>query len=315
MRWFILIYLWTKKRCLVLIFVLTFLVIAFSCTNSLAAGNTGNIKQGMSGSNVLQLQKDLKSLGYLNAKPTGFFGESTKTAVLSFQKKYKIPATGVAGPLTLTHINTLLKRSSTPGNQKKSIKIVIDAGHGGIDPGAKKGNVVEKEVTLDISKMLRSYLEEKNYDTIMTRTKDVSLYKQSSRGGTIQLRDLNARVKLINNSSAKIFVSIHVNSLPENPSQSGSIVFYNSRSTKSKALALSIQKSLNNMTVNGRQRHRNGIQKANFYVLKNANIPGVLVETAFVTNKTERNLLSEKSFRDKVARAILAGIENSDVAG
>ncbi|MCX8129879.1 MAG: N-acetylmuramoyl-L-alanine amidase [Clostridia bacterium] len=305
----------SRRRILPLVFLLAFLFMITPYQTVLGAGSSDLLKQGMSGSKVLQLQKDLKSLGFFNSSLTGYFGEATESAVISFQKKHKISPTGNAGTITLNRINTLLKRTNTSSQQSKSgIKIVIDAGHGGRDPGTSKGSVVEKEVNLDISKMLESYLENKNYDALMTRSRDISLYKLSSLRGPIEKRELDARVNIIGKSKARLFVSVHVNSLPKNPAMKGSIVFYNSKSSKSKALALSIQKELNNLKVNGKQRPRNSIRTANFYILKNSSIPGVLVETAFITNKEERKLLTQKSFREKIAKAIMNGIENSGLA-
>ncbi len=264
------------------------------------------LKEGMSGEKVLQLQKNLKSLGYFSAPLTGYFGSATKSAVINFQKKYKISPTGNFGPLTSSKLNSLLRSPKA--------KVVLDAGHGGIDPGALKNGVVEKEVNLYIAKLVRDQLVSKNYSVVMTRSTDNLLTNTSSKNYDPSIRDLDNRVKVFSSSNANFFVSIHVNSLPHNPSKSGSIVFYNPNSSKSKTLALSIQKSLNNMVVNGKQRSKNSTQSGNFYILKKANIPGVLVETAFITNSTENKLLKQKEFRSNIASAIVQGIEASGLS-
>ena len=119
---------------------------------------------------------------------------------------------------------------------------------------------------------------------------------------------MNARANIINESGAVLFVSIHADSLPDSPSTSGSVVYYNDKYPKSGELAQNIQKALNSVTA--RQSHI--CQKADYYILRNSNVPGVLVETAFITNSRERQLLSTDSFRDKLAKAILEGIENTN---
>ncbi|RCX21037.1 N-acetylmuramoyl-L-alanine amidase CwlD [Anaerobacterium chartisolvens] len=286
------------------IFICIFLILVTAII-ALASPRADVLKKGMDGAQVLQLQKDLKLLGFFDVDPTGYFGDITEASVIKFQKKYNIITTGKAGPITLSQIEKLKKKN------KPLAKIVIDPGHGGIDEGASKGGVVEKEVTLDISKRLQERLLLSNYEVVMTRETDKSLDSLCSKNYPREKKDLDARVSIINSSKAKLFVSVHINSLPEDPGISGSIVFYNSRSRESKALASSIQKALNAIDVNGKKRRQNDIQSANFYVLKHSDIPGVLVETAFVTNSSERSLLKQEQFRENLAKAIMEGITRS----
>jgi N-acetylmuramoyl-L-alanine amidase len=188
--------------------------------------------------------------------------------------------------------------------------IAIDPGHGGTDSGASKGKVVESEITLDIAKKLKSYMENKSYDVVMTRSSDISLYTLSSIEGTNQRKELDARSNIINNSGASVFVSIHVNSYPEFPKMSGSIIYYNPYMPQAKELSDSIQKQLNSITVKNFKRRKEVPQKADFYILMNSHIPGVLIETAFLTNTTERKLLMQNEFRLQIAKAIANGIDN-----
>ena len=88
---------------------------------------------------------------------------------------------------------------------------------------------------------------------------------------------MNARANIINESGAVLFVSIHADSLPDSPSTSGSVVYYNDKYPKSGELAKNIQKALNSVTA--RQSH--DCQKADYYILRNSNVPGVLIETAY----------------------------------
>lgn len=206
-----------------------------------------------------------------------------------------------------------MKNEPSPSIQNNSlpeqtIAIMIDPGHGGIDTGADKGHIIESEVTLDISRKLKTYLEEKTYIVGMTRNSDVSLYQLSGISGTLQKRELDARVNIINESGAKIFVSIHVNSYPEYPDMSGSIVYYNPGISQSRELSGCIQKNLNSLIFTNFKRDTHDPQEADFYLLENADIPGVLVETAFITNSTDHKLLSQDEFRSRIAKAIADGI-------
>lgn len=187
-------------------------------------------------------------------------------------------------------------------------EIIVDPGHGGVDEGTVYGSLKEKDITLSISKKLVGYLDSSGYRGILTRNKDTSLYK-TSRGGTVERKDLEARVGIINDSRAKLFVSIHVNSNPDS-SANGSIVYYNNSVKGSKELAQSIQKSLNTVKAGSRGRTSHSSETANYYVLRNSDVTGVLVETAFISNATERNLLKTESFKSDIAKSISNGIKN-----
>lgn len=200
--------------------------------------------------------------------------------------------------------------SSDNTNATNVYKIMIDPGHGGKDSGAEKGHVVESKVTLDISKKLKSCLEDKSYEVELTRVSDTSLYMLSNIEGTMQKKELDARTNIINNSKAKIFISIHVNSYPEYPNMSGSIVYFNPSIPESRKLANFIQEQLNGISIINIKRDSHNSQEADFYMLKNSTIPGVLVETGFITNKSDRRLLTLDSFKSQIAKAITDGIEN-----
>lgn len=187
--------------------------------------------------------------------------------------------------------------------------IVIDPGHGGIDGGTVKDGVLEKEINLDISKKLKSILEQKGYTIIMTRDEDVSLEHLDKSSQSRHIRDLNARVSIINNSNAQLFISIHVNCNLKRPSTDGAIVFYNNKFEQNKTLAYYIQKVLNNMEVNGKKRTIHNPVQAKYFVLDNSNIPGVIAETAFISNKYEKQELIKDTFREEIAKAIALGVD------
>lgn len=191
----------------------------------------------------------------------------------------------------------------------KSGIIVIDPGHGGIDGGTVKGGVLEKDINLDIGKKLKCILEQKGFTVIMTREEDVSLETLDNSNKNRHVRDLSARTNIINRSNAQLFVSIHVNCNLKKPSTEGAIVFYNIKYEQNKTLAYFVQRSLNSLEINGRKRTIHDPVQAKYYVLTNSNVPGVLVETAFISNRAERQELTKETFRENTANAILQGIE------
>ncbi len=270
----------------------------FMCKPLLSKGNKNN--------EVKSLQSDLLKLGFMDQEPTGFFGSITENAVLGFQKKYLKYASGKADLLTYLKIDTLLSKL-------KNTRIIIDPGHGGIDAGTSKGSIVESQTNLDMSKLLNNYLTECGCNSSLTRSKDISLDSLSRGSGTRQLRDLSARVNIINTSKAAFFVSIHVNSAPDVPSNTGSIVYYDNKLPESKILAQNIQKALNSITINDFKRKSHDPQTGDYYILRNSNIPGVLVETAYITNSEERRLLATSEYKRKIVKAILSGIRETSL--
>jgi len=202
--------------------------------------------------------------------------------------------------------------ASTPANlftDPKSGIIVIDAGHGGIDGGTNKDGILEKEVNLALAIKLKNNLEQKSYKVVMTREKDVSLDGLSDLDTSRHLRDLHARADIINSSNAQLFISIHVNCNFNKPVTDGSIVFYSDRFSQNRELAYSVQRALNNMFVNGRKRTVHDPQKGEFFILKYSEIPGVIVETAFISNEEERKLLLREEFQEQLSTAIGEGVE------
>lgn len=194
-------------------------------------------------------------------------------------------------------------------NDPKSGIIVIDPGHGGIDGGTNIDGILEKEANLVISKIIKEYLVKKGYKVIMTREEDISLDKFDTSSISRQKRDLNARVNIINNSNAQFFLSIHVNCNLKRPRTDGAIVFYNKNFQQNKELAYCIQRSLNGILINGNKRTIHDPQLGEYFILNYSEIPGVIVETAFISNIEERKLLKKFEFRDQIALSVAEGVE------
>lgn len=181
--------------------------------------------------------------------------------------------------------------------------VVIDAGHGGVDPGAvSKTKVLEKDITLAVSKILKNYVQQGGGKAIMVREDDRDL--GTSEGLLKRKReDLAQRLQLALDSQADLYLSIHVNSYP-NEKLTGPQVFYYSDSPESKILAQSIQKSLNEI-VNGKR-----VAKGNkeLFILKKARQASVTIELGFLSNQVEEELLQDSQYQQKMAWAIYRGL-------
>lgn len=188
--------------------------------------------------------------------------------------------------------------------------IAVDPGHGGIDWGATVKGVKEKNINLSIGLKLRKYLDS-NYSVIMTRKDDINLANFcKDRRVKSSAKALYQRCTIFKRSAADLFISLHVDSCTNRPWESGSVVYYNAKMPKSKDLALSIQKQLNSIVVNGKKRAFREIKTGDYYLLENNSIPGVIIETGYLTNSTERNNLVKDSFQEAIAKAIYTGINN-----
>ncbi|MDO5388195.1 MAG: N-acetylmuramoyl-L-alanine amidase [Clostridia bacterium] len=177
--------------------------------------------------------------------------------------------------------------------------IVIDAGHGGFDPGkVASDGVTEKTINLAIAGKLCGFLEQGGAVIRTTRADDTSL-SENKRG------DLKSRAEIANTSKADLFVSIHQNSFPKG-SVKGAQVFYYKGSEEGKRLASFIQSRLKEVVDIDNER----VAKANesYYVLKQIEIPAVIVECGFLSNSTEHDKLMSEEYQEKLAWAVYMGI-------
>lgn len=177
--------------------------------------------------------------------------------------------------------------------------IVVDAGHGGFDPGkVASDGVTEKTINLAIAGKLCGFLEQGGAVIRTTRVEDSSL-SENKRA------DLRNRAEIANNSNADLFVSIHQNSFPKS-NVKGAQVFYYKGSEEGKRLAYLIQNRLKEVVDIDNQR----IAKANesYYVLKQIKIPSVIVECGFLSNGVEHDKLMSTEYQEKLAWAIYMGI-------
>ena len=186
--------------------------------------------------------------------------------------------------------------------------VVIDPGHGGSDPGTNGNGIVEKDKVLEIAKVINGYFEgEDDIKVYFTRLADsVSGMTAGSSGVKNSQMSLPARYNFANEIDADLFVSIHLNSF--GTSANGTETFYSAKNTSknewgvtSKDLATRMQKAVQSVI----GRYNRGVKvNSNLAVLTHTNMPAVLVEAAFVSNKTDAAILKNSDKIDELAQAI-----------
>lgn len=190
------------------------------------------------------------------------------------------------------------------GEEREKLLVVIDAGHGGDDPGKVGINgVYEKDLNLQIAGLVKLFLEANDVEVVMTRDSDQGLYDADASNKKVQ--DMKRRIALIEETAPALTVSIHQNSYPEEY-VNGAQVFYYKQSPEGEALAKKIQSSMTARLDPGKQR----VEKANdsYYMLKKTPTPTVIVECGFLSNWEEAEKLCTEEYQNKVAWAIHMGI-------
>ncbi len=176
--------------------------------------------------------------------------------------------------------------------------IVVDAGHGKEDPGTSVGNLYEKDLNLNISLYLEKELSKKGAIVILTRDGD---YDLSTPNATYRKKsDFDNRIKLINNSKANMYLSIHINFYSD-LNYKGPQIFY---TKENKKIASTIQEVMNTL-LNGNREIKT---MPDIYMYKRLKVPGVLIECGFLSNYEERNLLKTKEYQEKLAKSITDGV-------
>ncbi|MCM3006732.1 N-acetylmuramoyl-L-alanine amidase CwlD [Priestia koreensis] len=224
-------------------------------------------------------------------------------------KKYKI---ALVATIVLILLGVMIQHQITQRNSWKSWNlplsgkiVIIDAGHGGPDGGAVGDEVLEKDVTLKISLMIRDYLQGQGALVMMTRDDDYDLADKQVKGyGRRKVEDLKKRLKLINESSADMYLSIHLNAIPS-AKWRGAQTFYHGSLEENKNLAKFIQAEIKD---NLKNTDRDAKPIQGIYLLKHAKVPGALVEVGFLSNREERELLQTKKYQRKIAESIYEGV-------
>lgn len=199
---------------------------------------------------------------------------------------------------------TALVDSSKIMRGEEKVCVVIDAGHGGADPGKIGINgALEKDVNLQIAMLVKSYLEAQDVEVVMTRESEEGLYDEGVSNKKVQ--DMKRRIAIIDETDPVLTVSIHQNSYPEEY-VNGAQVFYYTNSTEGQRLAERLQDSLIRRL--DPENHRQTKANDSYYLLKKTATPIVIVECGFLSNSREAEKLCDPDYQERVAWAIHLGI-------
>jgi N-acetylmuramoyl-L-alanine amidase len=184
--------------------------------------------------------------------------------------------------------------------------IVLDAGHGGVDGGAESdAGLIEKDVTLALSLLVRDYLQQAGAVVVMTRDGDYDLASASTRGfSRRKTEDLLKRAVMIKEAKADLFVTIHLNSVPSSR-WSGAQTFYYPKREESRRLATLIQEEIKG-NLGNTTRVANTVSTV--YLLRATMVPSALVEVGFLSNPREAQLMQDAQYQRKLAASIYRGI-------
>ena len=204
----------------------------------------------------------------------------------------------------LTYNKQTIQTMSLPVTGKV---VVLDAGHGGEDGGASSGNgTTEAQINLNIALKVQNLLEQSGCTVILTRSDENAIYDLDSK--TLRQKkvsDIKNRVKIGNEASADIFVSIHLNKIPQSQYY-GWQTFYKEKNEQSKNLATCIQSSLNEAIQ--KENKRVPLKINNIYIVENVTIPTSIVECGFLSNLEEEKQLLDDEYQERLAWGIYTGI-------
>lgn len=189
---------------------------------------------------------------------------------------------------------------------KSGVKVVLDAGHGGIDGGVKgvKTGTPESEINLSVVKKLETYLVSAGISVVLTRSSEAGLYGVAS--STLKRRDMQKRKEIIEKAEPTLVVSVHMNYYP-NSTRRGGQVFYRAENERSALLAKSVQNGLNGLY--------EGVKDyaplaGDYYILNCTEYPSVIAECGFLSNPEDENLLIQSEFQGEIAYSLFCGIIN-----
>ena len=256
----------------------------------------------MRGDDVATLQARLNALGYDAGREDGIFGSDTALAVRAFQREYAVAEDGMYGPHS--HAALVGLRVDRPGTaaflreelrmdergQVAGSLVMIDPGHGGVDPGDRGPlGLIEADVCWDVAGLLAGKLLGLGARVRFTRTE--------AEGPDDRERALRA-----NRVNADVFVSLHMNSHTEDAAR-GSSTYYFRSSAAGARLAESIQDELTRLGIMDCRSH-----PRSYPLLKETRMPAVLIEPCFITNQDEEKRLDDREFRLQLADAIAVGV-------
>ena len=196
------------------------------------------------------------------------------------------------------------QRTDAPLKNHKDKVIIIDAGHGGEDPGAVCGDLKEKDLNLDVASILNEYFISSGYKTVMTRKEDALLYKNGEENRK-KYYDLKNRADIAETYDNGIFVSIHMNKFPVEYCK-GLQVFYSKNHNDGYAIAESVQSNIKFLQDDNNRSVKSG--NDTIYLMNKLQMPSVLIECGFLSNEAEYNLLKTDDYKYQLAFSIYCGV-------
>lgn len=208
------------------------------------------------------------------------------------QLQVSVNSVAPRNPVPLPANTTVTQAPQNTGDRRRGV-VVVDAGHGGRDPGAIGNGIQEKDVVLPMSLNVGRALQAMGYTVYYTRTNDVEI-------------DLEPRVAFARRNNADVFVSVHANSLDSrNSAVNGVETFHARGSATGKELAEYVQSQI----IGATRANNRGVKAAGFYVITKTSMPAILVETGFVTSPTEARNLNSPEYQRQMGDAIAKGID------
>lgn len=211
-----------------------------------------------------------------------------EAAVKAFQQPVQQADAGNTGapqpPIDTSPLDNVVPAENLVGKT-----ICLDAGHGGTDPGAPGASSWEKDLCLGMCRELRKSLEKRGAKVIMTRSQDVFV-------------SLEERCQIANNSRADLFISIHLNSMPHPNTASGSETYFHT------PVSVRLARALHSRLIRAVRDKDGGIRNRRFYVVRNTQMPSVLLEIAYINNTSEEQLLKRPGFSTNLAESLTAGV-------
>ena len=263
------------------------------------------IRLGKPSKGKTRLVIEFKEKTYLNPLTWRMIGiDQNRWRIKLFTQKYLFKSIGEGlldkrtGQIKTKQKSPYVKESNQdylnlPFVKQDTFSVVIDPGHGGLDPGAIGiGGMRETDVVLEVSKIVKKLLSEKGVKVKLTRQNEVDL-------------DLPPRVSFANNTDADIFVSIHANASRGKRRDINGLETFYFRGWRGRLLAKKIQKQILRVSPGSPDR---GVKQGRFFVIKNTKMPAVLVEIGFLTGRLDARRLEKTAHRKKIAYAIAKGI-------
>ncbi len=203
-------------------------------------------------------------------------------------------------------VQTLFLPQSVGAFDDGGMRIVVDAGHGGVDGGVSgiASGVKESDINLAISYCVKDKLENLGFDVTMTRRTEGGLYGAPTKG--FKRRDMEKRKEIIEKTAPALVLSVHQNFYPSRSVRGGQ-VFYNAANEKSALLGKSIQTRLNGLYQTAGVKARQP-KAGEYFMLQCTSYPTVIVECGFLSNAADEKLLCSDGWKNRLAEYIAAGV-------